>query len=179
MEHPNNWRHYYIEYTLSMFTRTCWEHRQCVADVSATFWTLVYLAECSPTVVSCWAIGLYRRWFLVTKHQEKKFHDVPMTWWSMTITRVRRWSFAKLYWRMVAMPWRCPHLCIASHRIRRLEKPCGNIRITKKRKKFKYAMFRKVNQCFVDRLHVRFHKLVIYFLYVFLYAGLITFFRLS
>ena len=39
-----------------MFTRACWEHRQCVADVSETFLTFVYLTECSPTVVCCWAL---------------------------------------------------------------------------------------------------------------------------
>ena len=48
-----------------MFTRSCCKHRWCAVDVSAAFWTLVYLAECSLTYLRCSAL------VLATKHWEK------------------------------------------------------------------------------------------------------------
>ena len=42
MDHPNHRRHHHIEYTSPVFTRArVWEHRRCVADVSAIFLTLI------------------------------------------------------------------------------------------------------------------------------------------
>ena len=55
--------------TSNMHRRCLHEHRRCVADVSGTFLTSVYIAECSPTVRRCSAI--YRRWYLASNHWEK------------------------------------------------------------------------------------------------------------
>ena len=40
------------------------------------------------------------------------FLDVPMSWRSMAITRLRRRSFTEPL-VLVALPWRCPNVCIA------------------------------------------------------------------
>ena len=53
----------------NMHRRCSHEHRRWVADVSGTFSTLVYIAECSPTALRCSTI--YRRWYLASEHREK------------------------------------------------------------------------------------------------------------
>ena len=103
MDHLNYRRHYYIKYTSPMFSRTCREHRRCVADVSATFWTLVYLSESSSTVVRWSALfDDISRMVLDDETSGENFNaciqiflGVLMPWWNMAIHCVRCRSFAK------------------------------------------------------------------------------------
>ena len=67
-------RYYRIEYTSPMYPLPSSMCRPCVWDILTLVYA--YLAEWSPTVVLCSAI--YRRWFLATKHHEKK---IPMAQW--------------------------------------------------------------------------------------------------
>ena len=106
MDHLNHRRHYHIEYTSPMFTRACWEHRQCVADVSVTFLTFVYLSEYSPTTVH-WSALLCdispmvlgdKTWIFQCPDALVKHGDYSRT--SLMICR------ATGEW------WRCPNLCI-------------------------------------------------------------------
>ena len=85
-------RYYRIEYTSPMYPLPSSMCRRCVWDILTLVWA--YLAECSPTVVLCSAI--YCRWFLATKHHEKKNSHVPMAWRNMAITRIRRRSFVEI-----------------------------------------------------------------------------------
>ena len=47
MDHPNHWRNYHSKFISPMFTRTCWEHHRCVADVSHQMFGAVrrYIAD--------------------------------------------------------------------------------------------------------------------------------------
>ena len=106
MDHPNHRWYYHIEYTSPMFTWAWWEHRRwsCVVDVSACDMFNLYLTECSPIVVRCSApFGDISPIVFGAETSGKNFNacieaflDVPMPWWSMAITCVRRWSFAEL-----------------------------------------------------------------------------------
>ena len=106
---------------IAMFTQACWEHRRSVADVSATFLPSWISPNCLRLLYAVLSFSaVHRRWFLATNHREKFsmhaliFFSISwMPWWSMAITRVRHWSFARLYWRMVTTSWRCPDLRIA------------------------------------------------------------------
>ena len=84
-------------------SRTWREHHRCVADVSAIFWTLVYLSESSPTVVRWSALfGDISRMVLDDEISGANFNaciqiflDIPMPWWNMAIPCVRCQSFAE------------------------------------------------------------------------------------
>ena len=107
---------------ISIMHRRFWhKHRRCVADVSGTFLTLVYIAECSPTARRCSAI--YRQWYLASKHREKiSMHALKffsMLWRIMTITRVHRRSFAE------------PKF-VHRESFGRLKKPRGTVALTSK-----------------------------------------------
>ena len=75
-----------------MFTRAF----STIADVSATCLALVYLTECSSTIiVRCSALlGDISPIVLGDETLWENFN--AMSWWSMAITRVRRWSFVEL-----------------------------------------------------------------------------------
>ena len=114
---PNHRRYYHIVYASPMFTRASPMYRRCIADVSGTFLTLVYIAECSPTARRCSAI--YRRWYLASKHREKismhalKFFSI--FWCLGEAWRLLAYvaDHSPNHWCMAALSWRCPNLCIA------------------------------------------------------------------
>ena len=107
--------------TSNMHRRCLHEHRRCIADVSpmclVTFLAEVYIAECSPTARRCSAI--YCRWYLAMKHREKiSMH--ALNFFSMSRCLGEAWRLLSYvadhspnHWCMVALPWRCPDVCVA------------------------------------------------------------------
>ena len=113
----NHRRYYHIEYASPTLTRASPMCCRCVADVSGTFSALVYIAECSPTARRCSAI--YRRWYLALKHREKmSMHALKLFSMSRCLGDASRLlayvaDHSPSHWCMVALPWRCPNVCIA------------------------------------------------------------------
>ena len=104
-----------------MFTRASPMCRRCVADVSpmclGDFYHWCTSPKVLPTARRCSAI--YRRWYLASKHQGKiSMH--ALKFFSMSRCLGEAWQLLAYiadhspnHWCMVALPWRCPNLCIA------------------------------------------------------------------
>ena len=100
MDHPINPWYYHIEYASLMYTRACWVHRRC----RRCFWDILNLGVPRWMFAGCCALlGDILSMALGDETSGENFNtcievflDVPMPWLSMTITRVRRWSFAEL-----------------------------------------------------------------------------------